>query len=473
MILKKPSKGDELEAFIADQKRTKSKLRDRLKEIEGDINTLMVDLRKEPDTLTDLSELQLEGWLFVTESGKINWKKYYSRLTSDVISLFEGPTTRDVKRIYTIVFYQLFDVTEEDKLTGKQIKEGLFCKKRIRLVTPGTMLDISFESDEMGSAWNDVLSRLINMKYTQEELKEKENIQNGINPLLKYQQELLLEKFVLIVRALTDNGFWISEEKKLRDGYCYLKRVGKKSRKLYCVLYKDFLYLFKPKTTVSVDEKPYDMVNLKFITACDIENKESSFTFSITTPLRIFYLRTKHEVALQEWVDKIRVTVETKNNKRLAPLKPIKRIEDKHGYYYNKPVLKYLSVLENQKSHKLKGASTTIGRSSSNELTISGDKYISRSHCKILIEDNVPYIMDLGQSKDGTKLNGKKITKAPLKPGDKLLIGKTNIIFQVKNGTEIFEMHSGPYSPKEITSDIESVSTSGNGIELEVKLEED
>jgi len=34
-------------------------------------------------------------------------------------------------------------------------------------------------------------------------------------------------------------------------------------------------------------------------------------------------------------------------------------------------------------------------------------------------------------------------------------------------------MHSGPYSPKEITSDIESVSTSGNGIELEVKLEED
>jgi len=290
-----------------------------------------------------------------------------------------------------------------------------------------------------------------------------------------------LEKYYLIVKALADSGFWISKEKKIREGYCYLKRSGKKSRRLYCVLYKDFLYLFKPKSTVSLNERPYDMVNLKFVIACDIENSNSSFIFSITTPLRKFYLRTKHEVALQEWVEKIRSAVENKNNKRLAPLKPIRRIQDNHGYHYNKPINKYISIIETfedgrQKAHKLmKSGNTTVGRSQSNDVVLTADKYISRSHCKIVIEDNIPYIMDLGQSRDGTKLNGNKITKAPLKPGDLIGMGKSNIIFQVKNGAEIFSMDGTAFVPKEeqYVSDFENESfSSSDGLKMEVKLDE-
>jgi hypothetical protein len=275
------------------------------------------------------------------------------------------------------------------------------------------MIDISFESDNLGSTWNDILSQMTRKKYSEPEYREKESILNQLNPLLKYQQELLLEKYVLILRALTDSGFWISKEKKIREGYCYLRREGKKSRRLYCVLYKDFIYLFKPKTTVSFNEKPYDMINLKFVTACDIEKADSSYIFSITTPLRKFYFRTKHEVALQEWVDKIRVTVENKINKKLDPLKPLNKLKGNHGYRYSKPIIKNLSIMDSSedsrgKTYKLKTASTTMGRSSSNDITITTDKYISRSHCKIVVEENVPFIMDLGQSKEGTKLNGKK-----------------------------------------------------------------
>jgi len=213
-------------------------------------------------------------------------------------------------------------VTEEDMLTGKQIKEGLFCKKRIKLITPGEMLDISFESDDLGIKWNEALDKLIHAKYKEAEIAEKEAARKELDPLLKSQQELIYEKYSIILKALADSGFWIAKEKKIREGYCYLKRHGKTSRKLYVVLYKDFIYFFKPQARVSMNERPYYMINIKFVTACDMENSEN--LFSITTPLRKFILRTKHEVALQEWVGKIRETIE-KKNKKLAPMKKIKK----------------------------------------------------------------------------------------------------------------------------------------------------
>jgi len=129
-----------------------------------------------------------------------------------------------------------------------------------------------------------------------------------------------------------------------------------------------------------------------------------------------------------------------------------KKQEDDRGYRYSKSIQKYLSVIETfedgrQKIHKLsKAGSTTIGRSSSNDVTLTADKYVSRSHCKIVVENNVPYLMDLGQAKDGTKLNGKRVTKAPLKPGDLIGMGKSDIIFQVKNGAALF---SSPGEDKE------------------------
>jgi len=136
---------------------------------------------------------------------------------------------------------------------------------------------------------------------------------------------------------------------------------------------------------------------------------------------------------------------------------------DNGGYLYSKQIQKSLSVIETfedgrQKVHKLsKGGSSTIGRSSSNDVTLTADKYISRSHCKIVVEENVPYLMDLGQAKDGTKLNGKRITKAPLKPGDLIGMGKSDIIFQVKNGPAIF---SGPVQRKDNDDDSNSFSSS-------------
>jgi len=38
----------------------------------------------------------------------------------------------------------------------------------------------------------------------------------------------------------------------------------------------------------------------------------------------------------------------------------------------------------------------------------------------------------------GTKLNGEKVTKHPLKPNDTIEIGKSKLIFEVKDGETIF-----------------------------------
>jgi len=70
-------------------------------------------------------------------------------------------------------------------------------------------------------------------------------------------------------------------------------------------------------------------------------------------------------------------------------------------------------------------------------MSLSCDAYISRSHCRIEIKDNVPFLLDLG-SNTGTLLNGKKITCSPLKPGDIIRIGRTDFEFEVKEGNEIF-----------------------------------
>jgi len=462
---------------LESEEETDKTVRERLKDIKGDINLLIARLDSPPKKLRDLSSIYHEGWLFMTKSGKLHWKKYFVRLTGDVLNFYAGPSVTNVKTQTVVCFKSSTSVTEEDTLTGKQVKEGLFCNKRIKLITIGEMLDVSFESDDLAVKWDDILNKMLHMKYQEDEIKEKEESRNELEPLLKAQQELMHEKYSTILMALADSGFWIGKEKKIREGYCYLKRPGKTARKLYCVLYKDFFYFFKPQARVSMNERPYEMINLKFVTACDMENAEN--LFSVTTPLRKFTLRTKHEVALQEWVSKIRETAE-KKNKRLAPMKKIQKKElDDHGYKYSKPIQKYMSVIEvfedgRQKVHKLKGVSTTIGRSSSNDITLTADKYISRSHCKIVVENNVPYLMDLGQAKEGTKLNGKRIKKTPLKPGDRIGMGKSDITFRVKNGDAIFtEEKSKENNDKENNEDDDpSFSTSAEEMPLVVGLDD-
>lgn len=71
-----------------------------------------------------------------------------------------------------------------------------------------------------------------------------------------------------------------------------------------------------------------------------------------------------------------------------------------------------------------------VGRSRSAQLALTDDPHFSRHH--FLLELNPPrgYVRDLG-SRNGTLLNGQSIKEAPLRDGDIISAGKTQIRFKV------------------------------------------
>jgi len=76
---------------------------------------------------------------------------------------------------------------------------------------------------------------------------------------------------------------------------------------------------------------------------------------------------------------------------------------------------------QNNKSLDLAHGSVTIGRSVDNDVHIS-DHTVSSHHAKIFTYLNSSYIEDL-HSSNGTFINGKRIEKHTLKPGDVVTIG--------------------------------------------------
>ena len=72
-----------------------------------------------------------------------------------------------------------------------------------------------------------------------------------------------------------------------------------------------------------------------------------------------------------------------------------------------------------------------IGRDPRNELALFDDE-ISRMHAQIRQEYGQYVIYDLNSS-NGTKVNGKPITKSPLKNGDEITVGNTVLVFRSSN----------------------------------------
>lgn len=79
--------------------------------------------------------------------------------------------------------------------------------------------------------------------------------------------------------------------------------------------------------------------------------------------------------------------------------------------------------------HPLVKSRTVIGRGSDADITIS-DSGTSRKHVEILWDGERAMVRDLG-STNGTTLNGRKVSEAPLAPDSTVTIGRTNIVFRV------------------------------------------
>jgi len=69
---------------------------------------------------------------------------------------------------------------------------------------------------------------------------------------------------------------------------------------------------------------------------------------------------------------------------------------------------------------------TVIGRGADADVRLIEDK-MSRKHCRLVVEDGVTYLEDLGSS-NGTYVNGTRIQRQKLSDGDKIQIGETTIL---------------------------------------------
>ena len=93
----------------------------------------------------------------------------------------------------------------------------------------------------------------------------------------------------------------------------------------------------------------------------------------------------------------------------------------------------------------------TLGRSRDNTFILRGDRKISRRHAKIDYVDGKFYITDMG-SANGTSVNERLIrSRTPLRDGDKINIGDTEIIFFSDGGLSP-AAEPEPISPEELAA---------------------
>ncbi|HVR39714.1 MAG TPA: SpoIIE family protein phosphatase [Thermoanaerobaculia bacterium] len=77
----------------------------------------------------------------------------------------------------------------------------------------------------------------------------------------------------------------------------------------------------------------------------------------------------------------------------------------------------------------------TLGRATDCTIPLK-DRYLSRRHAEIAFDGDVALVRDCG-SVNGTMLNGEKLTSpVPLRPGDKIVLGDTEVVFEPESISE-------------------------------------
>jgi hypothetical protein len=80
------------------------------------------------------------------------------------------------------------------------------------------------------------------------------------------------------------------------------------------------------------------------------------------------------------------------------------------------------------KRHQIPPDGAVVGRSRECEITIE-DPNVSRRHAELRLENGTWSIVDLG-STNGVEVNGERVDNARLEPGDRIVLGRTELVFE-------------------------------------------
>jgi hypothetical protein len=85
------------------------------------------------------------------------------------------------------------------------------------------------------------------------------------------------------------------------------------------------------------------------------------------------------------------------------------------------------TLTTNGKSHRLDKRRVVIGRSKECDIQVA-DANVSRRHAEVREEGAAHWVVDLG-STNGTEVNGRRLKRAKLRPGDTITVGATELVF--------------------------------------------
>jgi len=84
------------------------------------------------------------------------------------------------------------------------------------------------------------------------------------------------------------------------------------------------------------------------------------------------------------------------------------------------------------RDYRLAAEATLIGRSPECKVQLSSDDAVSRHHARIVLRGDGYVVQDgdeRGPSTNGTFVNGERVSEKALQDGDRLRIGKTELVF--------------------------------------------
>jgi len=398
-------------------------------DIEHKIQSCLAALKQQPRIqASGAKSFDKEGYLYKKRRRFNGWKRYYFNLTGEQLYYYTEKGASKPKGVIPISFMSYEVAKTEDKLVSKQMDEGGYeaCKYRVTIYSPRRVYRLSAAKDEECESWVNVIENTLKANISEGEYQQKADAAKALLPLLEEQSEIQWQRYKATLKALEQVGFFSSEpSSKEKEGYLELQGddYEKSWKKMYWVLYKDYLYYFRLENK----EDPHGVIALKFISSVEHDRSLGSSGFVIQTPLRTFFVKAKHEPAMADCINVLH-KLKAKSKRALKSEGYLEK-QVQGQPVYGKLQLHY-TINGKNKVFDISKNLVTIGRASSNMVKIK-DRKISRNHCKIEVKNNVPVFHDLGSSR-GSRVNSKRATVQALQPGDVIKVGETLITFTVK-----------------------------------------
>jgi len=312
-----------------------------------------VAVEKSPKPPASLQSGQCFGWLMHQGKFKGSWKKAWFVLEGNYLFQYKSDTAPSPKKAYFVSYVSAERSTaeelEEEKLPAEKYitrLEDSACSLRLQLYSPGITKVLSAPSEETLNKWLAALEASVKASTRPEALEAKDVAAKELKPLLVAQMCAEVDHYLAMMDNLRRMG--LSGDANLRfdqDDPRKSANVAKSGKlkmlkeqmgvkvwqKFYFVLLGDTVYYYSSRKSKKIteemkagggDDKDDDdddhddkedvndmpwkgCINLTFATfgECPPEISKKPRVFSLKTPLRTFYIKARHEVDAEDWME--------------------------------------------------------------------------------------------------------------------------------------------------------------------------